>query len=72
METDGGVAEPKLPKKWRRKARGGLSEGWISKTASDELGDGIMAPESGSRAHTLWSMKLGPPEKIGVWVTVCW
>ena len=37
-------------KKWIRKARGGPSEGWISKTALDELGDGIAAPESGSRA----------------------
>ena len=27
-------------------------EGWISKTASDEPEDGILAPESGSPAYT--------------------
>ena len=59
--------EPKLPKRWRRKAQGGLSEGWISKTASDEPGDGISAPESGSQAHTRRRVELKPSEKSGVW-----
>ena len=69
--TDGGAAEPKLPKRWRRKGWGGPSEGWISKTAPDEPGDGISVPESGPRIHTCWRMKLRPREKIGVWVTLC-
>ena len=34
---DGGAVEPKLPKRWRRKARGGSPEGWINKTTPDEL-----------------------------------
>ena len=50
--TNGGAAEPKLPKKWRRKAQGGPSKEWISKTTPNEPGDGILAAESGSRAHT--------------------
>ena len=58
-------------KRWRRKARGGSSEGWISKTAPDEPGDGIVASESGSSAHTRWRMRLSPPEKIGAWARVC-
>ena len=48
--TDGSVAKPKFPKRWRKKARGGPPEGWINKTASDEPRDGILASESGSRA----------------------
>ena len=70
-EIDRGVAKPKLPKKWRRKAWGGQPKGWISKTVLDELGDGIAVPESGSRAHTHWHVKLSPSEKIGAWATVC-
>ena len=54
-----------MPKRWRRKARGGLSEGWISKTASNEPRDGISAPESGSRAHMSRRVELRPPEKSG-------
>ena len=68
-ETDRGVAEPKLPKKWRRKARGGPSEGWISKMAPN--GNGIATLESGSCAHTRQRVKLSPLEKIDVWATVC-
>ena len=66
-ETDRGSTEPKLPKKWRRKAREGLPEGWISKMAPDEPVDGIAALESGPQAHKHRRMKLSPSEKIGVW-----
>ena len=48
--TDGGAAEPKWSKRWIRRARGGPSEGWISKTAPDKPGDGISVPKSGPRA----------------------
>ena len=65
--TNGGAAEPQLPKRWRRKARGGPPEGWISKTAPDEPGDGISAPESGSRAHKHRGVELSPSEKSGAW-----
>ena len=64
---DEGAAEPKSPKRWRRKARGGPSEGWISKKAPDERGDGISTPESASRAHTGCHVKLRLWEKIGAW-----
>ena len=57
-------------KMWRRKARGGPSKGWISKTAPDEPGDGILVLESGSRAHTRRRVKLNPREKIGEWQSV--
>ena len=50
--TDRGATVPKLPKRWRRKARGGSPKGWISKTALDEPGDEISASESGSCSHT--------------------
>ena len=65
--TNGGAAEPQLPKRWRRKARGGPPEGWISKKAPDEPGDGILAPESGSRAHKHRGVELSPSEKSGAW-----
>ena len=54
-------------KRWRMKARGGPPEGWINKTAPNELGDGISTLESGSRAHTCRCMKLSPREKISAW-----
>ena len=63
-ETEGGVVGPKFPKRWRKKAQGGPQEGWIRKTALDELGDGIMVPESGSHAHTRRCVILNPSEKI--------
>ena len=44
--------KPKLPKRWRRKALGEPPEGCINKTASDEPGDGISAPESASVRQT--------------------
>ena len=50
--TDRGVAELKLLKRWRGKARGGPPKGWICKTTSNEPRDGISMPESGSCAHT--------------------
>ena len=55
--------EPKLSKRWIRRARGGPSEGWISKMASDEPRDGISASESGTRRR----MECRPSEKSGVW-----
>ena len=58
--------EPKLPKRWRRKARGGPPEGWISKMAPNEPRDGILAPESGSRTHTRRRVELKPLEKSGM------
>ena len=57
-------------KMWRRKARGGPPKGWISKTAPDEPGDGILVPESGSCAHTRRRVKLNRWEKIGEWQSV--
>ena len=54
-------------KRCRRKARGGLPEEWISKTAPDKPRDGIAALESGSRPHTRRRVKLSPPKKIGAW-----
>ena len=38
--------------------------------ASDKPGDGILAPENGSRTHTCRRAELRPPEKIGAWRTV--
>ena len=63
--TDGGAAEPKMSKRWIRRAWGGPSEGWISKTAPNEPGDGISASESGPRSHTRWRVERRPPEKSG-------
>ena len=56
-------------KRWRRKARGGPPEGWISKTAPNEPGDGI-SPKSGSRTHKSQRVKLNSWEKIGTWWSV--
>ena len=47
-----------------------LMEGWIGKMAPDEPGDGISAPESGSRAG-VWN--LGRWRRVargGVWMTI--
>ena len=46
------AAELKWAKRWIRRARGGPSEGLISKMASDEPGYEISTPESGPRVHT--------------------
>ena len=69
--TDGGAAEPKLPKRWRRKARGEPPGGWISKMASDEPGDGISALESGSRPHMSQRETQSTGEDWCVEVTLC-
>ena len=47
------VAELKWAKRWMRRARGGPSEGWISKTAPDEPSYEISSPESVPHAHSL-------------------
>ena len=71
--TDGGATEPKLSKRWIRRARGGPPEGWISKTAPDVLGDGILAPESGPRTHMCRRVEHRTSKKSGTWrcVDVC-
>ena len=56
-----------MSKRWIRRARGGPPEGWISKTTSDEPGDGILAPESGPRAHTCRRLEHKPSKKSGAW-----
>ena len=62
--------EPKLSKRWIRRARGRPPEGWISKTVSDEPGDGISAQESGPRAHKRLRVERKLPEKSGAWMAV--
>ena len=44
--------EAKWAKRWIRRARGGPSEGWSSKTASDKPRCGVLSPENDPRAHT--------------------
>ena len=41
-----------MGKRWIRRAWGGPSEGWSSKTASDDFGCGVPSPEKDPRAHT--------------------
>ena len=65
--TDGGAVESKFPKKVEKEGSGGPLNEWISKMAPNELGDGISALESGSRAHTCQRVKLSLREKINAW-----
>ena len=56
-----------MPKRWRRKARGGSPEGWISKMVPNEPGDGTSTLEIGSHAHTHRQVELRLPEKSAAW-----
>ena len=46
------AAELKWAKRWIRRARGGPSEGWSSKTAPDEPEYEVLSPESEPCTHT--------------------
>ena len=47
-----------------------LTEGWIGKMAPDEPGDGISAPESGSRAG-VWNLSRWRRVALGgAWMTI--
>ena len=57
--------ELKWAKRWIRRARGGPSEGWSSKTAPDEPGYDVPSLESDPRAHTLWRVDGKLPKMSG-------